>query len=174
MSRVSSATPLSFSATRGGGYLVSRIYVAARAGMERVLGIRLRVDPFNDVNLALERPIIADGPKCRPHPASIRHRLQIQDDETGGVRVLGGNPHPENKRHQGMRRHPDINIRIAIASRRDRGGIVDLECDGTAFYVGKTLLIGFVLTDIVDVSVSRVGNGVEVEPTAEVQAMRSI
>lgn len=42
------------------------INLAAFAGMDRVLVVRVAVDALDDVNFAVMRPVGADGPKSRP------------------------------------------------------------------------------------------------------------
>ena len=59
--------------------------------MERELILGVFVDTFDDIDFTLVGPVGADSPVSRPDGATMRHRIEIEDEETVVVRALGRN-----------------------------------------------------------------------------------
>ncbi|KAL9101083.1 MAG: hypothetical protein Q9163_003631, partial [Psora crenata] len=110
---------------------------ATATSMHSHLILRLVVDPFYNVNLAIARPVGTSHPEGRPDPTSVaRHVLQIEDDETVGVLVGAG----------------DADAVTASAS-TDFGGI-GLDGDDTTEGADQACALSGALVNVIDIAVS--------------------
>lgn len=112
----------------------------------------LIVDTFDDVNLALVRPVVASRPECRPCPANAtRHMSQINDDEAAVVRDLA------------------LETNTPSSWVLSYVGVVDTNIDLAVVVVDESIMLSVALAEVVGVSVrGRIRSRDEVEHVEEV------
>lgn len=112
----------------------------------------LVIDTFDDIDLTTIGPVGSGGsPVSRPRAAALRHVANVQDFNVGAPCLLALNAH-----------------RVAAWSGGgERSGIVGTQDESVAGRVGQVEALGGSLVDIIDASVSGVGDGLVVEVAQE-------
>ena len=111
----------------------------------------VRVDAFDDIDLAIRRPVRSYCPECRPCTTDPTwHMSKIEDDQPMIVGILAGEADTTSTR-----------------SRRDIGE-VDAHVCCTVVCVDEAGSLSTCLIDVVDISLGRIRTGEEVKVVEEV------
>jgi hypothetical protein len=118
--------------------------IAGATSVQDDLAVRHLVDTLDDVDFAVVRPVGAIGPEGRPRATSAAgHVLQVEDKQTGLVRLLALDAHGITAR----------------AVRAEGGGPVNAHVDvAVGENVDEASALGGCLIDVVHKAVGRIGS----------------